>query len=383
MRTARSVRRWYALHKWTSLISTVFMLIACLTGLPLVFHDEIDRLENWIVGEAGIERPEKPAALSIDTLAERARQERPAAHLQLLFREPSDPGVTSFAMGKALGAPVGDSEFLRIDHVTGAYLGVELVGEGVMGFIFRLHAELYAGFGGTLFLGVMAIVFLVAIVSGVVLYAPFMRNRAFAVVRVAKGPRARWLDLHNALGIVLLVWTFVVSATGVINTWASPMIQFWLLNDMQRIVADDRAGGGDSAAAGLTSVQAAIDLAARELPDGELSFVAFPGSEFSSDRHYLVFFSGSTPLSSRMIRPVIVNAFSGKLIAAPHLPWYLNVLLLSQPLHFGDYGGIGLKIVWFVLGLGTVVLLWSGLVLWWRKRHEKPDIEAVPERIAA
>lgn len=383
MRSAKSIKRWYAVHKWTSLVSTVFMLIACLTGLPLVFHDEIDRLEGWIGGEVRAGPAEGSAALSIDTLAESARQERPAAHLQLLFREPSDPGVTSFAMGAAPDAPVGDSEFLRIDDVTGAYLGAERVGEGVMGFIFRLHAELYAGFGGTLFLGVMTMVFLVAIVSGVVLYAPFMRNRAFAVVRVAKGRRARWLDLHNGLGIVLLVWTLVVSATGVINTWASPMIQFWLLNDMQRIVADDRAGSGGGSAAGLASVQAAVDLAARALPDGELSFVAFPGSELSSDRHYLVFFSGSTPLSSRMIRPVIVNAFSGELIAAPDLPWYLNVLLLSQPLHFGDYGGVGLKIAWFVLGLGTVVLLWSGLALWWRKRHEKPEIEAVAGRIAA
>ena len=369
------------MHKWTSLISTIFMLIACLTGLPLVFHDEIDRLEGWIGGDAGTGPAEVSAALSIDTLAEKARQERPAAQLQLLFRDPSDPGVTNFAMGAALGAPVGDSEFLRIDDATGAYRGAERVGEGVMGFLFLLHAELYAGFGGTLFLGVMTMVFLAAIVSGVVLYAPFMRNRAFAVVRVAKGPRARWLDLHNALGIVLLVWTLVVSATGVINTWASPMIQFWLLNDMQRIVANDTAGGGGSTA-GLASVQAAVDLAARALPDGELSFVAFPGSELSSDRHYLVFFSGSTPLSSRMIRPVIVNAFSGELIAAPDLPWYLDLLLLSQPLHFGDYGGIGLKIAWFVLGLGTVVLLWSGLVLWLRKRHEKPEIEAVAGRIS-
>ncbi|MCG8360172.1 MAG: PepSY domain-containing protein [Kiloniellales bacterium] len=382
MATARSVRRWYAVHKWTSLISTLFMLIACVTGLPLVFHEEIDQLEAWLSGEpAGLEA-EATARLSIDALAETARQARPDAHLQLLYREPSDPGMTGFSMGETIGAPVMDSEFLRFDDVTGEYRGAERVGEGVMGFFYVLHAELYAGLGGSLFLGVMAIVFLVAIVSGVVLYAPFMRNRAFAVVRITKGRRTRWFDLHNALGIVLLVWTLVVSATGVINTWGSPMIQFWLLNDMQRIVADDLAGA-DGAGAELTSVQAAIDLAAREMPDGNLSFVAFPGSEFSSDRHYLVFFYGSTPISSRMMKPAIVNAYTGALIATPDLPWYLNVLLLSQPLHFGDYGGIGLKIVWALLGLATVVLLWSGLVLWWRKRDEAPEIDIVSREVAA
>ena len=114
MRSAKSIKRWYAAHKWTSLVSTVFMLIACLTGLPLVFHDEIDRLEGWIGGEVRAGPAEGSAALSIDTLAERARQERPAAHLQLLFREPSDPGVTNFAMGAAPDAPVVSALRLRL-----------------------------------------------------------------------------------------------------------------------------------------------------------------------------------------------------------------------------------------------------------------------------
>ena len=41
MRTA-TVRTWCWLHKWTSLVCTLFLLMLCLTGLPLIFHDEID-----------------------------------------------------------------------------------------------------------------------------------------------------------------------------------------------------------------------------------------------------------------------------------------------------------------------------------------------------
>ncbi|WP_441236525.1 PepSY domain-containing protein [Bradyrhizobium sp. 930_D9_N1_4] len=32
---------------WTSLISTVFLLLLCLTGLPLIFHPEIDELPGY------------------------------------------------------------------------------------------------------------------------------------------------------------------------------------------------------------------------------------------------------------------------------------------------------------------------------------------------
>lgn len=40
--TARIMRIWFLVHKWTSLISTVFLLLLCLTGLPLIFHEEIE-----------------------------------------------------------------------------------------------------------------------------------------------------------------------------------------------------------------------------------------------------------------------------------------------------------------------------------------------------
>ena len=42
--TARSVKWWSLVHKWTSLICTLFLLMLCITGLPLIFHDEIDEL---------------------------------------------------------------------------------------------------------------------------------------------------------------------------------------------------------------------------------------------------------------------------------------------------------------------------------------------------
>ncbi|MEM1435399.1 MAG: PepSY-associated TM helix domain-containing protein, partial [Pseudomonadota bacterium] len=54
--------------------------------------------------------------------------------------------------------------------------------------------------------------------------------------------------------------------------------------------------------------------------------------------------------------------------------------LLSQPLHFGDYGGLWIKIAWAVLDLGAIVLLWSGLVLFYkRKRANQTRTQSLPE----
>ncbi len=63
------------------------------------------------------------------------------------------------------------------------------------------------------------------------------------------------------------------------------------------------------------------------------------------------------------------------------MPWYTHALLLSQPLHFGDYGGLPLKILWALLDLFTIAVLGSGLYLWLGKRNASaagrtPEIEA-------
>lgn len=37
-----SLKHWLWLHRWSSLVCTLFLLLLCLTGLPLVFQEEIE-----------------------------------------------------------------------------------------------------------------------------------------------------------------------------------------------------------------------------------------------------------------------------------------------------------------------------------------------------
>ena len=54
-------------------------------------------------------------------------------------------------------------------------------------------------------------------------------------------------------------------------------------------------------------------------------------------------------------------------LEARPMPWYYQALALSRPLHFGDYGGLPLKILWAALTLFTIIVLGSGLYLWLAK----------------
>ena len=57
---SHTIKTWAWLHKWSSLVCTVFMLLLCLTGLPLIFHHEIGHLLG-----TEVEAPPMPQGLSL------------------------------------------------------------------------------------------------------------------------------------------------------------------------------------------------------------------------------------------------------------------------------------------------------------------------------
>jgi len=214
----------------------------------------------------------------------------------------------------------------------------------------------------------MGLLLLVAVVSGVVLYAPFTRKLAFGTVRYERSRRVRWLDLHNLLGIVTLVWLLVVGATGVINTWADLLLKVWQKTELAELTAPY---AGLPLVTALGSMQQVIDKARQTEPGMEVRYVAFPGTKFATPHHYIVFMQGTTPLTSRLQKPILVDAQTGNVTASVDLPWYIVALRVSQPLHFGDYGGQALKLLWALLDIATIVLLITGLYLWIKLGKEK------------
>jgi uncharacterized iron-regulated membrane protein len=74
---------------------------------------------------------------------------------------------------------------------------------------------------------------------------------ALHTVRYAQSPRLRWLDTHNLLGIVITLWM---------------------------------------------------------LPDMQIVSAVYPGYQYGSPYHYLLWAKGNTPLTSRLFSPSLVDA---------------------------------------------------------------------------
>jgi uncharacterized iron-regulated membrane protein len=163
------------------------------------------------------------------------------------------------------------------------------------------------------------------------------------------------------------VWALVVGGTGVLNTWADLMLNNWRATEVAPMIA---AYAGKGAPARMAPLDPVIAAAREAAPGMSPGFIAFPGTNFSSPHHYAVFMRGETPLTSKLLKPVLIDAETGQVTDARDLPWYLTALLVSQPLHFGDYGGMPLKMIWAVLDMLTIVVLGSGLYLWLVRRNK-------------
>ena len=267
-------RKWSWVHKWSSLVCTVFMLLLCVTGLPLIFHEEIDELLHEQVKAADVparhaESQSRPGA------RQRPRQQRRGRSSTSSYGTRMRTTTLFLSVGKSIDVDPSTNRFVRVDAHTADYLDTPDFTRRFTYIMFKLHVDLFAGLPGKLFLGLMGILFCVAIISGIVVYAPSMRKLRFGTYRRDRDRVVRWLDVHNLAGVVLVMWTLVVGFTGVINTWADLVIKMWQYGQLAEMTASYR---DKPLVTKTASLDAAMRTALAVEPDMKPCFHRIPGN---------------------------------------------------------------------------------------------------------
>lgn len=352
----------------------------CITGLPLVFYHDI---LHWQHSElAPPQMPEGTVAAPLSAVEAAASTQHPEEVITFLSWDEDDKNLLFVGMAPRFDSPQEDTRLLAVDGRTAKILGEINLNEGIMYVLRTLHVNMFAGIGGQLFLGGMGLLLVAAIVSGAVLYAPFMRRLDFGAVRRDRGRRTQWLDLHNLLGIVTLCWLTVVGLTGVINTWADPIFKLWQFGQLADMISAYKDKPPPTT---RISIDAALEAATAAAPSGKVpAFIGPPGSLFSGQHHFGVFLRGDQHLTAKLLMPILIDAETGRITDMRSMPWYVDALFVSQPLHFGDYGGWPMKILWVVLDVASIIVLTTGLYLLFTRSkqatsssEESADIELV------
>lgn len=370
--TRTSLRRWLWVHKWSSLVCTLFLLVICVTGLPLVFSDEIN---DWLYDGLPYSNVAPGTAnASLDRIAESARKLYPGETVLSVFVDDDEPKAIVFMAPslEAYRANRKTGHAIRLDSRTAEplkqYKPVNQADLTFMGTMLRLHKDLFADLPGELFMAGMAVLFVIALISGGIVYGPFMRKLEFGAIRSDRA-RAKWLDYHNMVGVIVLAWMLVVGVTGIINELTTPMFALWQQSEVQAML-NRYKGQKTPGELELSSPQSAFDAAAKAVPNMNPMSIIYPGSPIGTPTHYIVWMRGDEALTSRLRNAVLVDAKTGRLEGQVKMPWYLLALQVSRPLHFGDYGGMPLKILWALLDVATIIVLATGIYLWLRRGRQ-------------
>jgi uncharacterized iron-regulated membrane protein len=368
------------LHRWCSLLATLPFLILCLTGTVLIFHKEIDVALGVV-----------PTAQSLDGAAHRPLAESvnaalaayPGERVAMLGIDAQHyPGVLLVGM-TAEGTHELEHMKNRFTELATASLRSGR-GDGITltGFLLELHGQWFMGVVGELLGALIALLVVLSLVSGLVVYAPFVKKVAFGALRRGKSPRLRQLDLHNFIGAIVLGWALVVSATGFLLGFGTLVTGVWSQGALAQIQLHYGGAPVDPLRPPVNADQA-YQAALAAMPQGwTVSSIIFPGTAYSTDRHYTVLANGSG-LDEKLFRVALVDGADGRVVAVLVPPWYMKAILVSQPLHFGDYGGLPLKMLWTLCTWLTLFITANGAWLWWdrrrgHRRHSLSNAEVSP-----
>jgi len=354
--SAIALRRWTSLHRWSSLFCTLNLTLLAITGLILIFRHEIDDALGTV--------PEVKSAsgqiLPLGQLVDVAQKTKPGWSPMTYVEDDDHPGRVFIFM-----VPPGVKDFAQAKPVifngyTGELFEFDF-DKTFTGVVFNLHANLFAGAVGELYLALVGLAFFVALISGAVVYAPFVRGLLFGALRRERDARVFQLDLHNLVGVVTLAWCSVVALTGVVLELSRPILAYYQTSDLAAMTAPFR---GRPAPQNIVPLEKAAAAAESAWPGHRIGFALFPGTPLTGEHHYTFFMATGSGISKRVLKLAMIDASDASVTTASESPWYIKALFVSGPLHYGDYAGLPLKIIWALFTLLTLFLCVSGIYLW-------------------
>ena len=213
------IKIFHKIHLWLSVPFGIIITLICFSGALLVFEPDITRI---IRSEVYYATSSEGKPLPMDVLMEKVKATLPDSV--------SITGITVFADKDRtyqvnLSKPRRASMFIDqySGNITGKYERI-----GFFSIMFKLHRWLLDssnphGGGlkiGKLIVGVSTCIFVIALISGVVIWWPRVRTglRRSLTITTKNGWRFFWKSLHVAGGMYALVIVLVMALTGL--TWS-------------------------------------------------------------------------------------------------------------------------------------------------------------------
>lgn len=362
------VRAMLAGHSALGIAFAALIYVVCLTGTLAVFINEIQRWEQpgAPLTAAGL-APESIAAAFVEGHA-KAVAEGAAHDIFLRGPSPSSARLAVFYRGEEAGAEgqwLADAQGRLVTRFEAPW--AEFLGE--------LHATLHLpeAWGGFL-VGLVGVALLSSLVSGLLSHPRIFRD-AFAL-RWGGTRQLQEADLHNRLGVWGLPFHVVVSASGALLGLST------LIVGLLALAAYD--GDSEKAFATILGPMPTEDHAPAPLPD-----LAAMIRKVQAERPQAQFVSAAIQHVGTAGQVVHLGMRTPGHLALSNAYYFdgagvalgdggleegsvgQQILGALQPLHFGWFGGMPVKLAYGLLGLALSYVAYNGVTIFLVRRRGK------------
>lgn len=349
-----------SLHRWVGLVLAALLLVQGLTGVSLVFRDE---LESVIHPEldiaAGGER------LPLEQLVATARAARPDAALQRTKAMEGGAVLFRFAEG-------GHAYLLAMDPYRGTILRQGGPADWPGQWLFELHHTLLAGDLGETIVGIEGLALLFIAVTGPIVWWPG-RKRLASGFRIVRGAGADRLlrSLHRSAGAALAVIILVSATTGAVMVFKERIRPLFAAADayVPKPAPSVEARPGSERVA----VDRLIDQARLDYGPTELLEVRFQGKDAQT---VVVYLRDENSRRENAAKQIYFSAYDG--VELGHyvpsaLPAGNSFIDWQFPIHTGRAGSLAGRLLILAGGIGIMFFTISGVWLWLSSRRQRRE----------
>ena len=368
MTSQRTLNRLFTLHSWAGIVTGLLMFIVCFSGAVVVFKHEIDLWANPSLAQ--LPRSEKPAPL--DAVLTQLHTRYPGATVESIAL-PDAVNPSYFAFVRERGAPANTRTKVALRSDTGTVVGP--VDSQLGQYLRMLHVFLF--FGPRWIVGFLGVAMLVLIATGIVIHRKILAE--LFTQRWGRSFRVVMSDLHKSAGIWGLGFHILIAATG---AWMglAPLFEQsykYLATDTPAAAAPKparKAAAEATEPVRMQSLDALHATAQQAVPGLQVRYVSMRrwGTK-TAEAGFTGNLSGHLASTAR----VDIDAATGatKKVHDPRTAGFWSLVNgLMEPLHFGDFGGLALKWLYFFLGMTPAFLSISGTLIWLDARQQRQQL---------
>jgi len=345
-------KRVFLWHHWCGLVVGLFLLIMSISGAILAFTDEIEGAyeARW----SAVQNPS--GHYSIDASFPAVKQLYPDWEVRL-YGTPAKNEALIYDLRKG-------GQILKVfaHPLTGQVLHVEKnVHQQLHRQLLTLHYTLYAGTAGKLTVFIVGILFFITLLTGLYIYRKaILKVVTFKVLLNRKTTRSFYSSLHRIIGVWSLLFNLLIVVTGL-----------FISGNITLTALKGSAAKKPAEALSIGSIDTIKANIVNQYPDFTVHLVrvaagsntvqlsgSFTSDPFYYGKYYSRFYIDGT--SGVLQRAEWLRD------QAPMKKWQS----ISGPLHFGNFGGLPVKIIYCVLGLMPGLLSITGFYVWQKRRRK-------------